>query len=108
MAGVVQLPVYATGFRGDDIEASLQQLAPISLRYGATRYEVFRSRDDRYKLLQEATFEDKLDFDRYWYGDEFSRWRAEHQGWFQVPIVYEWHDRVVRGETRVEEAAEAG
>ena len=60
MGGIVHLPVYSTGFRGDDVEAALAQLAPISLRYGATRYEVFRSRDDRYKFLQTAEFETKL------------------------------------------------
>jgi hypothetical protein len=36
--GVVQLPWYATGFRGDDLEAALQELAPLSTRHGATRY----------------------------------------------------------------------
>lgn len=65
MAGVVHLQFYATGFRHDDLEAALAQLAPISMRYGATRYEVFRSRDDRYKFLMAIDFESKGDWDAY-------------------------------------------
>jgi quinol monooxygenase YgiN len=107
MAGVVHLPVYATGFRGDDIEASLQQLAPISLRYGATRYEVFRSRDDRYRFLMSIDFDDKSGWDAFWYGPEFTDWRAACSSWYQVPLLYVWQDLVARGGIREPVAAEA-
>ena len=40
MAGVVNIPWYSTVFRGDRFEAALREIAPISLRYGATDYEV--------------------------------------------------------------------
>ena len=95
--GVVHLPFYATGFRGDDLEAALQKLAPISLRYGAIRYEVFRSRDDRYKFLHTVTFDSKAGWERYWVGPEFSDWRAEYTSWYQVPVLYSWQDLVGRG-----------
>jgi hypothetical protein len=95
--GVVTIPWYATVFRGDKLQAALEDIAPIAGRYGATHYEVLRSREDRYRFQQTATFEDKLDFERYWYGPEFSGFRAECSGWFQVPVVYEWHDRVTLG-----------
>ena len=73
MAGVVNIPWYATVFRADKLEAAIELIAPLALRYGATDYRVYRNRDDRYKFMQMATFEDKLDFERYWYGAEFSR-----------------------------------
>jgi quinol monooxygenase YgiN len=97
MAGVVHLPVYATGFRGDDIEASLQQLAPISMRYGATRYEVFRSRDDRYKFLMTVDFDEHAGWDAFWFGPEFTDWRAACSSWYHVPLLYVWNDRVADG-----------
>jgi quinol monooxygenase YgiN len=106
-AGVVHLPVYATGFRGDDIEAALQQIAPISTRYGATKYEVFRSRDDRYKFLLVVDFEDKADWDAYWFGPEFTEMRAACSGWYQVPLLYVWNDRVAGGAVREEATADA-
>jgi hypothetical protein len=100
MAGVVHLPVYATGFRGDDIEAALQQLAPISLRYGAKRYEVFRAREDRYKFLFSMEFDTHGDWDAFWFGEEFTDWRVACSSWFTVPLLYYWHDLVAVGEIR--------
>lgn len=106
-AGVVHLAVYATGFRGDDIAAALAQIAAISTRYGATRYEVFRSRDDRYKFLLTVDFEGKADWDAYWFGPEFTEWRAACTGWYQVPLLYVWNDLVTRGELREPATVEA-
>jgi quinol monooxygenase YgiN len=98
--GVVHLPFYATGFRGDDLEAALAQLAPISQRYGATRYDVYRSRDDRYKFLLEIEFEEKSQWDAFYYGDEFTGMRAACSSWFAVPLLYWWNDLVVSGKLR--------
>ena len=90
--GAVHIPWYATGFRGDKLEAALAEIAPVALRYGAKSYSVFRYRDDRYKFLQTATFDDKLDWERYWGGPEFERFRITASSWFQVPVVYGWTD----------------
>jgi len=99
-AGFVHLPFYATGFRADDLEAALQQLAPISLRYGARRYEVFRSRDDRYKFLLSLEFDSKGDWDAFWFGEQFTEMRAACNGWYQVPLLYAWQDLVAVGGLR--------
>ena len=96
-AGVAQIPWYATLFRGDQLAAALEEIAPVATRYGATDYRVYRNRDDRYKFTQMATFEDKLDFERYWYSDEFGAWRADFSSWYQVPVVYTWSDLVLQG-----------
>ena len=98
--GVLHLPWYATGFRGDDLEAALHQLAPISMRYGATRFDVYRSRDDRYKFLMTIDFDSKHDWDAFWFGEEFTDMRASCNGWYQVPLLYAWQDLVARGELR--------
>jgi quinol monooxygenase YgiN len=101
--GVVHLPFYATGFRGDDLEAALSKLAPISLRYGAIRYDVFRSRDDRYKFVLQVEFAEKSQWDAYYYGEEFTDMRAACSSWFAVPLLYWWNDNVCRGELRRDE-----
>jgi hypothetical protein len=97
VAGVVHIPWYATGFRGDRLEAGLAAIAPIALRYGATSHSVFRYRDDRYRFLQTAEFASKLDFERYWSGPEFTDFRIMHSAMFQVPVVYGWTDLIVSG-----------
>lgn len=97
MAGVVHIPWYATGFRGDRFEAALTEVSAAALRYNARSHGVYRYRDDRYKFLQFAEFEDKHDFERYWYGQEMTDLRVLCSGWFQVPVVYGWTDLVVSG-----------
>ena len=95
--GVVFVPWYATGMRHDALEQALAQIAPVALRYGATDYAVYRSREDRYKFMQSAAFESNDDWERYWYGTEFNRWRSEHSSWYQVPVLYYWNDLVAAG-----------
>jgi hypothetical protein len=106
MAGVVHIPWYATGFRADGLEAALSEVAPVALRYGATAYAVHRSRDDRYKFLQMTSFERKLDWERYWSGPEFVDFRVRCSGWFQVPVLYVWHDEVASGALAEEDEAQ--
>ncbi len=96
-AGVMHIPWYATVFRGDKVAAALVEIAPVALRYGATDYAVYRSRDDRYKFVQSSTFERKIDFERYWYGPDFSAWRERYSGYYQVPVIYGWQDLLAAG-----------
>jgi len=104
--GSVHIPWYATGFRGDKLEAALAEIAPIALRYGASSYAVYRYKDDRYKFLQTTTFERKDDWERYWGGPEFERFRVVNQSYYQVPVVYAWTDVAAVGS--MPDAAVAG
>ena len=95
--GMVHVPWYATAFRGDDLGHALELITPLSLRYSALSYMVYRLRDDRYRFLQIVEFEHKEDWDRFWYGDEFTDMRAQCSGWYQVPVVPTWADLVTSG-----------
>ncbi len=106
MAGIVSIPWYATVFRGDKFAVAMLEIAPVAARYGATDYRVYRSRDDRYKFLQMATFADHLDWERYWYGEDFKDWRRDYSSWYQVPVLYYWSDMVLQGS--LEHAANGG
>jgi hypothetical protein len=99
MAGVVIVPWYATGFRSNNFDQDLQEVAATALRYGATSYAVYRSRTDRYKFQQMAGFEQKLDWERYWEGPEMTYFRTIHSSWYQVPVLYDWWDLQVFGAT---------
>ena len=96
-AGVVHIPWYATLFRSDTFAEALNEFAPTALRYGATDYRVYRNRDDEYKFMQMATFQEKAQFEAYWYGPEMTNFRTVHSGWYQVPILYTWADVVIAG-----------
>lgn len=107
MAGSVHIPWYATGLRADKLEQALNEFSPVALRHGATSYTVFRYRDDRYKFLQVLAFEDKKQFELFWYGPEFSRFRALNSSYYQVPLLYQWADSTASGELGYD-PAEAG
>ena len=108
MSSVVYIPWYATVLRHDAFAAAVSEVAPVALRYGATKYAVHRSRDDRYKITQMAWFESQTDWYKYWEGPEMIEFRAANSGRFQVPVVYVWHDELVVGEiVSVEEEASA-
>lgn len=95
--GAVVIPWYATGFKGNALEAALNEVAPDALRYGASSYAVYRSRDDRYKFQQLAYFERHLDWERYWEGPEMIELRTRYSGAYQVPVLYGWWDLTVSG-----------
>jgi hypothetical protein len=102
--GVVHIPWYATGFRHDKLADALTGIAPVAIRYGARSYQVHRYRDDLYKFLQMAEFDDKLDFDRYWAGPEFTDFRVLASSWYQVPVTYSWSDLIAAGTLEPEES----
>jgi hypothetical protein len=105
---VVHIPWYATGFRGDQLEAELVRVSQVATRYGATSYAVHRSRDDRYKLLQMLEFSSHGDWERFWYGPEMIDMRTYCQGWFQIPLLYSWNDVVSAGARPAREAQAVG
>jgi hypothetical protein len=106
MAGVVHVPWYATVLRQETFAQKVAEIAPLALRYGATRYAVHRSLDDRYKILQLAWFGSKLDWSRYWDGPEMVEFRTRNVGHFQIPIAYVWHDELAEGALVLEAEAE--
>jgi hypothetical protein len=107
MSGVVHIPWYATGFRGEQLQKELIRVSAIATRYGATGYAVHRNRDDRYKFLQMLEFDEHSDFNRYWQGPELMDFRTYCQGWYQVPVLYSWNDIVTEGTRPHREGAHA-
>ncbi len=104
MAGMVIVPWYATGFRGDSFEEALNEVASVALRYGATSYTVYRAKDDRYRFQQLAHFDNHADWERFWDGPEMTDFRTRHSGWYQIPVLYGWWDRTATGSINGERA----
>ena len=98
MADLIWVQWYATVLRKDACAAEVAAVAPIALRYGATRYQVHVSNDDRYRITQMAWFDNKTDWYRYWDGPEMNEFRAHNSGRYQIPITYAWADEIAAGE----------
>lgn len=96
--GVVHIQWYATVFQGDVfVDAIAEVAAPLTLKYGATKYSVMRSKDDPYRMTQYVWFDSHDDWDRYWEGHEMREFRASWFGKYQVPLTYVWFDEVASG-----------
>ena len=76
MSEVVHIKWYATVLRSDLFADAVAEMAPITLRYGATRYAVHRSEDDRYNILLMVWFDHHGDWYRFWESPELVEFRA--------------------------------
>ena len=98
MSEVVHIKWYATVLRSDLFADAVAEMAPITLRYGATRYAVHRSEDDRYNILLMVWFDPHGDWYRFWESPELVEFRARYSGKYQAPITYTVCEEVVHGE----------
>ncbi len=105
MSGTVIVPWYATGFRANGFEQALNEIAAVALRYGASSYAVYRSRDDRYRFQQLAHFVEHVEWERFWDGPEMIDFRTRHSGWHQIPVLYGWWDCTAAGSVNGERTA---
>ena len=97
MAGVIHIGWYATVFRHERFAAQVAEVAPLALRYGATRYALHQSKDDRYKVLQMIWFDSEADWHHFWEGPDMIAFRRQHSRLYQVPITYIWHEELAHG-----------
>jgi hypothetical protein len=105
--GVMWVKWYATILRQEELAQKIAAVAPMAMRYGATRYAVQRSLDDRYKITQMAWFENADDWYRYWDGPEMIEFRRRNSGRYQIPIDYGWNEELAAGELGPEVGLEA-
>ena len=84
----------ANPFRGDRLEEAWRPAAEAVTRYGARAWAWTRSKDDPLAFTQFAMFENKLDFERYWYAEETAAARVAIGGLYQVPLLPIWFECV--------------
>jgi hypothetical protein len=101
---MVQIKWVANPFRGDKFEEAWRPSAEAVLKYGATWWAFLRAADGRLDFTQLAIFEDKLDFDRYWYSEEIAGARTLANGLFQVPVLPTYHEITGLGALQPEDA----
>jgi hypothetical protein len=84
----------ANPFRGDRLEEAWRPAAAAATKYGAKGWAWTRSKDDPLTFMQVAVFENKMDFERYWFAEETAEARIAIGGLFQVPLLPVWFECV--------------
>jgi hypothetical protein len=101
MAIMVQIRWVANPFRGDVFAEGWRPAAEAVMDFGATSWAFYRNEDGRLDFVQEAIFENKADFERYWYSERIAEYRTELAGKYQVPLLPTTWEIVGAGETEV-------
>ena len=101
MAVRVEIRWVANPFRGDVFAEGWRPSAEAVLDFGASSWAFYRAADGRLDFVQEAVFESKADFERYWYSEHISEARAELAGKYQVPLLPTFWEIVGAGEGAV-------
>ncbi len=108
MADLIWVKWYATVLRQNSFAEAVAEVAPLALRYGATRYQVHVDNDDRYRITQMTWVPSHEAWYSFWEGPEMVEFRARNSGRYQIPIVYAWTDEIATGTLGLDlEAAEA-
>jgi hypothetical protein len=62
-----------------------------ALAFGATSCFLTRDIDDRLHFRQVSMWEDKADFERYWFSDDIAALRERALNYFNKPLLPSWH-----------------
>ena len=101
----VEIAWHVNPFRGDKFQAAWLPAAEAVLDYGASYWALLRAQEGRLDFLQHAIFPSKADFERYWYSERIAQARVAVAGYYQVPLLPQFHELVGAG---VAETAPAG
>jgi hypothetical protein len=88
---IVEINWITNPFRAEKFAAIWLPAAEAVLDFGATGWAFIRSTDDPQHFVQLALFDQKVNFERYWYSPEVSDIRVQATGLFQVPIQPVWY-----------------
>ncbi len=74
-----------------------QPAAARSLAFGARNYLITRNEEDPLHFRQISVWDDRGDFERYWFSDEVSAIRQDALALFNKPLLPTWHALVEEG-----------
>ena len=97
MTEIVRLDYQLVPFRAERFAALYRPAVPRVLAYGAKSYTFYRSYDDPEHFVHESLWEDRADFQRYWFSREMHLTRERILGLYEQPMIPAWYTIVDRG-----------
>ena len=95
MAEVNRLDWHIAPFRADRWLDLWEPAAAKMPAYGATSWSLTRSKDDPLAFQQTSIWEQRSDFERYWYSEEIAKAREQILGYYDLPLLPAWHALVL-------------
>ena len=94
MAEVCTLDWHIAPFRADRWLDLWEPAAARMPAFGAKSWSLTRSIDDPLAFQQTSVWENRDDFERYWFSDEIEAARAAAIEYYALPILPMWHTLV--------------
>jgi hypothetical protein len=81
-------------FRAERWYETWEPAAERAMSFGAKAWSLTRSIEDPLLFRQSSVWEDRTDFERYWYSDEVSAIREQALNFYNKPLNPQWHSLV--------------
>ena len=95
MAEVNRLDWHIAPFRADRWLDLWEPAAAKMPAYGASSWSLTRSIDDPLSFPQTSIWEQRSDFERYWYSEEIAKARESIIDLYDLPLLPAWHQLVL-------------
>jgi quinol monooxygenase YgiN len=86
----LQIDFHATPFRAERFLELYSPAVARVLAYGANGYVFYRSEDDPDYFVHLSFWDDRSDFDRYWFSREMQEVRERTAGLHGQPVLPHW------------------
>jgi len=91
---VVYIDWHITPFRADRWYEIWEPGAARAMAFGAKSWSLTRNVEDPLHFRQASLWENREDFERYWYSEEISVAREQAIGYYDLPVLPNWHSLV--------------
>jgi hypothetical protein len=94
MPDVNYIDFHVTPMRADRFYEIWEPAAARALAFGAKSWKLTRSIEDPLLFRQTTVWEDRGDFERYWYSEDLENKRAEAHNYYGKLLLPAWHSTV--------------
>jgi quinol monooxygenase YgiN len=95
MAYISELSWHVTPFRAQRWIDLWEPAAAKATEYGALDWRIYRSTEDPLLFRQVITWNDKADFESYWFSEEISAIREQIITYYDKPLLPVWCTPIV-------------
>jgi len=95
MAHISEISWHITPFRAQKWIDLWEPAAAKAMEYGAIDWRIYRSTEDPLSFRQVITWNEKTDFENYWYSEELSAFREQIIDLYDKPLLPLWCTPIV-------------